>query len=723
MSFAGDVCVDSPTDVTRFIAGQDVLFNARLDGIDANREEVRVEAGGVTRFGRDVGSQRRLTRLETDTPGTTQFGRPDDGAGVIVTVTTIHDQLYRDDVLLNADTTLVSIDQNDADPQDDLADNNDNVIFEKTITARDDNQHFLAVKASDVTRFEGNVGTAAQRLESLTTDAPPFVASVRTEFGRPGGTPIAMITGSDQTYNDSVLLRQDTTLTATSGNIIFNGFVDAEDNGTGGTSNHGLTVNTPNLLNIAGKGDNIFNFEVGGDNQDSPVFVDSDDDGLEFLFTDLAGGVGGQTKFNVDDPLVAVQTTLNQEYNDPVLLLQDTILISTAGSITFDNFVDAADNGVADSSDFGLTVNTPHATLGNNVFNFEVGGDNQDGLSTRSDEHGLKFLITDDPAVGVGGQTRFNVSAPLIAVTTDREQEYNDAVLLMRDTILTSTGGSITFDNRVDAADDTVATFSTFGLTVNTPSVFGIMTNGNNVFNAEVGRGNQSGADPDGLEFLITDDPIVGVGGQTKLNVDSIFSTVRTTGHQVYNDAVLLMDHTLLTSRVRSITFNNFVDAADNGVAGTSAFSLTVNTPNLAGAIGEGNNVFNFEVGGDNQNALSMPSDQDGLQFLITDDFGVGGQTKFNVAAPLVAVLTTLNQEYNDPVLLMQDTILTSTAGSITFDNFVDAADNAVAGTSTFGLTVNTPHPTLGNNIFNFEVGGDNQTRCRCRRTRTAWSS
>mgnify|MGYP006178865253 CR=1 FL=1 len=35
--------------------------------------------------------------------------------------------------------------------------------------------------------------------------------------------------------------------------------------------------------------------------------------------------------------------------------------------------------------------------------------------------------------------------------------------------------------------------------------------------------------------------------------------------------------------------------------------------------------------------------------------------------------------EYNDAVLLMQNTVLTSSEGNITFNNFVDAFDNALA--------------------------------------------
>ena len=400
----------------------------------------------------------------------------------------------------------------------------------------------------------------------------------------------------------------------------------------------------------------------------------SDVDGLEYLITDAPAMAGGQTKLDnllvPADPAL-VRTTLEQTYHDPVLLLHNALLESAAGDITFRNFVDAMDNGAAGTSDFGLQT---ISVLGNNVFQAEVGGDNQDALSMPSDVDGLEYLITDAPAM-TGGQTKLDnllVPADPALVRTTLEQTYHDPVLLLHDALLESAAGDITFRNFVDAMDNGAAGTSDFGL--QTISVLG-----NNVFQAEVGGDNQDAlsmpSDVDGLEYLITDAPAM-AGGQTKLDnllVPADPALVRTTLEQTYHDPVLLLHDALLESAAGDITFRNFVDAMDNGAAGTSDFGLqTISVL--------GNNVFLAEVGGDNQDALSMPSDVDGLEYLITDAPAMaGGQTKLDnllVPADPALVRTTLEQTYHDPVLLLQDALLESTAGDITFRNFVDAMDN-----------------------------------------------
>ena len=534
-------------------------------------------------------------------------------------------------------------------------------------------------------------------LEYLITDAPAM-AGGQTKLDNllVPADPALVRTTLEQTYHDPVLLLHDALLESAAGDITFRNFVDAMDNGAAGTSDFGLQT-------ISVLGNNVFLAEVGGDNQDA-LSMPSDVDGLEYLITDAPAMAGGQTKLDnllvPADPAL-VRTTLEQTYHDPVLLLHDALLESAAGDITFRNFVDAMDNGAAGTSDFGLQT---ISVLGNNVFLAEVGGDKQDALSMPSDVDGLEYLITDAPAMA-GGQTKLDnllVPADPALVRTTLEQTYHDPVLLLHDALLESAAGDITFRNFVDAMDNGAAGTSDFGL--QTISVLG-----NNVFLAEVGGDKQDAlsmpSDVDGLEYLITDAPAM-AGGQTKLDnllVPADPALVRTTLEQTYHDPVLLLHDALLESAAGDITFRNFVDAMDNGAAGTSDFGLQ--------AISVlGNNVFQAEVGGDNQDALSMPSDVDGLEYLITDAPAMaGGQTKLDnllVPADPALVRTTLEQTYHDPVLLLQDALLESAAGDITFRNFVDAMDNGAAGTSDFGLQTIS---VLGNNVFQAEVGGDNQ--------------
>ena len=205
--FNTPVCLDSPTDLTTFNVAN-LTFNSTLDGIDPDEESIVVNATGITLFGGNVGVTGRLVAITTDPLGTTRFGRP--VAGTPVTVRTQRAQLYRDDVVLNVDTTL--------EASDAVTPANGDVTFEKTITAKDDNAQFLVVNATDVSRFEGNVGAAAQRLESLTTDATPFVPSGVTQFGKlAAGAAVEVRTAGPQLYRDDVLLHVDTTLFADDG--------------------------------------------------------------------------------------------------------------------------------------------------------------------------------------------------------------------------------------------------------------------------------------------------------------------------------------------------------------------------------------------------------------------------------------------------------------------------------------------------------------------------
>ncbi len=565
-------------------------------------------------------------------------------------------QTYNSAVLLMADTVLQAA--------------TGNITFLSTIDAADNagagSDFSLTVNTpSGNNVFEGEVGgnnvaglSDVHGLESLTTDAG--TASGITVFDITA-TPNSVLTATFQTYNDAVLLEQDTVLQATSGNITFLSTIDAADN-AGAGSDFSLTVNTPS-------GNNVFEGEVGGNN-----VAGSDVDGLESLTTD-AGTVSGVTVIDITATPNSVLTATFQTYNDAVLLEQDTVLQATTGNITFLNTIDAADNAGA-GSDFSLTVNTPS---GNNVFEGEVGGNNVAGLS---DVHGLESLTTD--AGTVSGITVIDITATPNSVLTATFQTYNDAVLLEQDTVLQATTGNITFLSTIDAADNAGAG-SDFSLTVNTPG-------GNDVFEGEVGGNNVAGlSDVHGLESFTTD---AGTAfGVTVLNITATPYSVLTAGNsQTYNSAVLLAADTVLQAATGNITFLSTIDAADNAGAG-SDFSLTVNTPS-------GNNVFEGEVGGNNV----AGSDVDGLESLTTDAGTVSGMTVIDITATPNSVLTATFQTYNDAVLLEQDTVLQATTGNITFLSTIDAADNAGAG-SDFSLTVNTPG---GNNVFEGEVGGNN---------------
>ena len=161
-------------------------FSGTVDG----PHRLDVNASGDTTFSSAVGggAGTALTHLETDAPGTTFL---DGGA---VTTASPASQVYNDDVLLGADTTL------DAGAGA--------VTFAKTLNGF----HTLAVNTTGITTFGGTVG-AGTPLESLTTDAG---GSTNIDGG---AVTTAGLAG--QIYYDDVRLGADTTLTATGGLVAF----------------------------------------------------------------------------------------------------------------------------------------------------------------------------------------------------------------------------------------------------------------------------------------------------------------------------------------------------------------------------------------------------------------------------------------------------------------------------------------------------------------------
>ncbi len=155
---------------------------------------------------------------------------------------------------------------------------------------------------------------------------------------------------------------------------------------------------------------------------------------------------------------------------------------------------------------------------------------------------------------GTGGTTTFTGN-----VTTGGDQVYDNDVLLTdpNDHTFTSTGGDVIFNGRVEAeldgADTETDGASDEGLTVNTPA-------GDNIFNGEVGSGVAGGddtaADDDGLEFLVTDDSnTITPFGVTELGADLTAAGSSMT----FNDDVVLTDSITVTD-LGDVTFEGTVD-------------------------------------------------------------------------------------------------------------------------------------------------------------------
>jgi hypothetical protein len=161
------------------LSGANVSLASTVTGATA---DLTASSPGTTTFGGAVSTQ----SLTTDAGGTTAIN-----AG---SVATSGNQVYADPVSLGSGTQALS---------------GANVRFASTV----DGPGALSVASSGSTRFEGVVGGAA-RLASLTTDAPGTTVLAVAAAGDDVRT-----TGA-QTYDDAVLLEQDTTLDAGPNSVI-----------------------------------------------------------------------------------------------------------------------------------------------------------------------------------------------------------------------------------------------------------------------------------------------------------------------------------------------------------------------------------------------------------------------------------------------------------------------------------------------------------------------
>lgn len=373
---------------------------------------------------------------------------------------------------------------------------------------------------------------------------------------------------------------------------------------------------------------------------------------------------GGTTEINGG----SVTTTGDQTYGDDVTVGADTVLASNGGNVLFSGAL---------GGPFDLTLNTG---AGNATFNGTVSGlidliVNSAGITRFNNTVTVGSLTTD-----AAGSTEINTGA----ITTTGNQTYNDAVALLANAILTSSGnGNLVFGNTLNG-----------GFTLN------LNTGGTTQFDGLVNVGS-----------IITD-----AGGTTVINGGS----VTTSSLQNYNDGVVLGANTifdaggnilflntvngnfLLDARTGALT--RFGGAVNVGSIITDAGGLTeidTNSITTSGAQSYNDNVFLLA---DTTLASSGGGDIDfngtlsGNQSL---NVNTAGTTRFNGAANIGSletdapgtteinggsVITTGDQRYRDAVTLGANSVLTSSGGgAIRFDGTLGGL---------FDLTVNTAGQT-----------------------------
>ncbi len=495
--------------------GNDITFTTTLNSQGAPRAlTVNSNANGITTFNGIVGGVLALASLETNPDGETRING---GA-----VTTTGDQLYRDPVVLGANTTLTS---------------GTNINFFSTLNSDATPRDLTAVAAAN-TIFGGAVGGLSD-LRNLTVNA---LGDTQINGG-------LVDTTQDQFYNEPVTLGADATLNGN--NITFAATVNSAG------ANRSLTVNTN------ANGITTFTGVVGG----------------LLALASLQTNLDGETRINGG----VINTTGDQTYQDPVTLGTNTTL--TGNDITFGNTLNSqgvprtllvntdANGNTTFSGIVGGTLalasleTNPDGetringgaitTIGDQLYRDPVvlganttltSGTNINFFSTLNSDATARDLIAVAAANtifggAVGGLSalrNLSVTAPGATqingglVTTTQDQSYNEPVTLGADATLN--GNDITFVSTVNSAG------ANRSLIVNTDP------GGFTRFNADVGA-----AFP--LRNLTTDtDGITFIGASVIRTFDPVPGSMLN-GNQDFGDDVVLQNDVSFLSNTGNIAF------------------------------------------------------------------------------------------------------------------------------------------------------------------------
>ena len=324
-------------------------------------------------------------------------------------VTTLGSQTYEGNVTLLNNLTLTGSD----------------IIFQNALNGSQD----LVINKSGITQFNGLVGNI-NPLNSITTNA---LGTTQLNTN--------VTTTGDQTYNDTLTLQADITLTGS--NINFQNTIDGNQaltvNSSGTTHFESAVGGTTALASLITDAAGVTEINenvttTGNQNYNDAVILQADItlngndinfqntiDGNQALTVNASGtthfesAVGGTTALaslitdaaGVTEINGNVTTTANQTYNDAVILQTDINLTGT--DINFQNTVDGNQ---------ALTINSASTTLAGNL-----------GLALP-----LTSLTINSP------QTNFGSN-----ITTSGNQTYNGSATLANNPILTSNLGDIQF--------------------------------------------------------------------------------------------------------------------------------------------------------------------------------------------------------------------------------------------------------------------------------------
>ena len=541
------------------IAGNNISFVNTINGA----YDLSITAGGSTTFGGEIGTTTPLSSLAVNSTISTNINTAN--------ITTIGEQNYTGNVALdNANVTTFTT-------------TNAPVEFAGSITGVSQSVNISSGTGDVGLQAVSNVDTL-QLLGSGNKTLGGIISNTASLNIVDGGTTFisapSITTVGTQAYNNAVVLGESTVLTTTTGDVIF-----------------GNTINGAFNLDIVAGGSTTFGGAVGM----APGSV------LKSLTVNA-------TSINLNGG--AINTTLSQTYNNPVVLGNATILTTTTGDIIFGSTI----NGVYDLS---ITAG------GSTTFGGEIG--------------------TTTPLSSLAVNSTISTNINTANITTVGEQSYTGNVALgnANVTTFTTTNAPVEFAGSITGVNQSVNISSGTG-DVGLQAVSNVDTL------QLLGSGNKT------LGGIISNTASLNIvdGGTTFISAPSI----TTVGTQAYNNAVVLGESTVLTTTTGDVIFGNTINGA---------FNLDI----VAG----GSTTFGGAVG------MAPGSVLKSLTVNATSINLNGG-----------AINTTLSQTYNNPVVLGNATILTTTTGDIIFGSTINGVYDlsiTAGGSTTFGGEIGTTTP------------------------------
>jgi filamentous hemagglutinin family protein len=621
--------------------GQNITFSSTVDGsFELNLNAT--DSGKIT-FNGVVGGRNLLSKLTTtNEKATTEINT--------TSIKTSGDQTYNNPVTLQQNTTLEG----------------NKITFGSTV----DGGFELNLNPTDSGKitFNGVVG-GSTRLSKLTTTNEKATTEINTT---------SIKTSGDQTYNNPVTLKQNTTLNGQ--NITTTKGIIVDPSSTSPisltiTATKDVTLSAPsNSLPVA-----ISTAIPGGNSGDVNVSAGGN--------IKIQGIVETSSLINTQNPsLSAGSVTINGNTTNPTDSSYvfvggvSTAGINKSGSVTINgtNIVTGPIVSSFPNSGAGGTINL------NGLNNLVLGQIQGESLTVGGN------LILSNPSVHSQlVSSLFNITTPedlnneFIAtskITTTGSQTYNGNIFI--EDAVTFTGNNLTFKGGIDSFKANINQSTTIIGEAITGFATGIL--------------NRSGATPQSVTITSTgngtinlNDPLGSVAGlasltvnngQTNINISGDGESIRTTGDQTYNSAVNLQQNTTLTAN--HITFGSTVDGGVN---------LNLNSNN------SGITTFNGVVGGNTAlNQLTTNAD---------------GSNRFNTTS----VTTTGNQTYNDNLTLAQNirftTPATFTSSNISGENTsinVNASQINTGSVTTNGGNIDFVSTNGGIKTGNLNTSGSN---------------